>query len=85
MKKNYLIIEEFKLSFSYVRTKKKRGFVFKIHYYKSWSIGYIFLQVQDVNDEAPTFESETYYVSVAENTPSGSNVVKGMCGWSSFL
>lgn len=34
-------------------------------------------QVQDVNDESPTFESERYYVSVAENTPSGSNVVKG--------
>ncbi|KAG7169023.1 fat-like cadherin-related tumor suppressor-like, partial [Homarus americanus] len=34
------------------------------------------LIVQDVNDESPAFESEKYYVSVAENTPSGSNVVK---------
>nr|XP_053631087.1 fat-like cadherin-related tumor suppressor homolog isoform X2 [Cherax quadricarinatus] len=36
----------------------------------------VVIEVQDVNDESPTFESEKYYVSVAENTPSGSNVVK---------
>ncbi|KAG0721076.1 Protocadherin Fat 1 [Chionoecetes opilio] len=36
----------------------------------------VVLEVQDVNDESPAFESEKYYISVAENTPSGSNVVK---------
>ncbi|XP_042207000.1 fat-like cadherin-related tumor suppressor homolog, partial [Homarus americanus] len=36
----------------------------------------VVIEVQDVNDESPAFESEKYYVSVAENTPSGSNVVK---------
>ena len=35
-------------------------------------------QVQDVNDEAPVFESETYYVTAAENTPSKSNIIKGL-------
>lgn len=35
VKKNYLIIEEFKLSFSYARTKKINGFVIEIHCYKS--------------------------------------------------
>ena len=37
----------------------------------------LLFQVQDVNDESPAFESEKYYISVAENTPSGSNVIKG--------
>ncbi|XP_063848744.1 fat-like cadherin-related tumor suppressor homolog isoform X3 [Scylla paramamosain] len=36
----------------------------------------VVLEVQDVNDESPAFESEKYYIAVAENTPSGSNVVK---------
>lgn len=36
----------------------------------------VVIEVQDINDESPAFESEKYYVSVAENTPSGSNVVK---------
>ena len=31
-----------------------------------------------MNDEAPKFESEIYYVSVAENTPKSSNVIRGM-------
>ncbi|XP_064094852.1 fat-like cadherin-related tumor suppressor homolog isoform X3 [Macrobrachium nipponense] len=36
----------------------------------------VVIEVHDVNDESPVFESERYYVSVAENTPSGSNVVR---------
>ncbi|XP_076056118.1 FAT atypical cadherin kugelei isoform X2 [Oratosquilla oratoria] len=36
----------------------------------------VLIEVLDVNDESPVFESEKYYVSIAENTPSGSNVIK---------
>ena len=36
----------------------------------------VVIEVQDVNDRTPVFESEVYYVSVAENTPIGSNVIQ---------
>ncbi|CAL4064237.1 unnamed protein product, partial [Meganyctiphanes norvegica] len=36
----------------------------------------VVIEVQDINDMVPTFESEKYYVSIAENTPFGSNFIK---------
>ena len=37
----------------------------------------LLFQVEDVNDQAPHFESARYYVSVAENMQAGSNIIKG--------
>lgn len=37
----------------------------------------IHLQVLDVNDNSPRFHSEEYHVSVAENIPKGTQILKG--------
>ncbi|CAL4132580.1 unnamed protein product, partial [Meganyctiphanes norvegica] len=36
----------------------------------------VVIEVQDVNDMAPVFESDSYHINVAENMAQGSNIVK---------